>query len=82
MQRLIFIHLPSYAFVFFALSGYQMKPLCTLSDAYMSICLETGNLDSAYDIYECIEEESLARLRDADDMSEGVTDNEEESVLG
>ena len=59
-----------------------MKRLYASSDTYTSICFETGNSDSAYDIYECMEEESLARLRDADAMSESMTDTEDEFKMG
>ena len=47
-----------------------------MHDTYLSLYIETGNLDTAYDIYECLEEESLERLRDADAMSEGETDDD------
>jgi hypothetical protein len=53
-----------------------MEAFSFIHDTYLSLYIETGNLDTAYDIYECLEEESLERLRDADAMSEGETDDD------
>jgi hypothetical protein len=58
-----------------------MKAFSYMPDTYLAIYIETGNMDAAYDIYECLEEESLERLRDADAMSESETDDDDDGLV-
>ena len=58
-----------------------MEAFSFIHDTYLSLYIETGNLDTAYDIYKCLEEESLERLRDADAMSESETDDDENELV-